>query len=357
MVMDFVGDQERARSRTTLLVFLFAIAVLGISALVYLLVAGILVAGSQDGDTPLGWWQPEILLLAGGITIGVIGIGSLVKTIQLSSGGKAVAEALGGSLIHPDTRDPQLKKLLNVVEEMSIASGCPVPPVYLMDDPSINAFAAGFTVESAVIGVTTGCVQRLSRDELQGVMAHEFSHIVHGDMRLNIRLTGIIFGIMVIGFIGWITFRFIGPVLLSSRGGKDNSGPAIGLAIMVVGIALMIIGGIGTLVARLIQAAVSRQREFLADAAAVDYTRNPSGIAGALRSIGGLPKNDLGQAAASQFEHFFFTPALSTVFATHPPLPERIARIENRPIAEVRTDTDSTRAVEGGSRTPSTRPA
>ena len=112
MVMDFVGDQERARSRTTLLVFLFAIAVLGISALVYLLVAGILVAGSQDGDTPLGWWQPEILLLAGGITIGVIGIGSLVKTIQLSSGGKAVAEALGGSLIHPDTRDPQLKNCL-----------------------------------------------------------------------------------------------------------------------------------------------------------------------------------------------------------------------------------------------------
>ena len=335
MVMDFVGDQDRARTRTSLLVFLFAIAIVGIAGLIYLIAAAVVVSTSANTDDPIGWWQPESLLISFGATVLVVGIGSLVKTAQLSSGGKVVAESLGGTLVHPDSREPQLRKLLNVVEEMAIASGCPVPPVYLIDDASINAFAAGFKVDSAVIGVTSGCVERLSRDELQGVMAHEFSHIVHGDMRMNIRITGLIFGIMAIGFIGWICLRFIGPVLLSSRGGKNNPGPALGIAMMAAGLALMAIGSIGTLVSRLIQAAVSRQREFLADASAVDYTRNPSGIADALRKIGGIPKNDLSQAAASEFEHFFFTPALNTAFSTHPPLPVRIARIENRPVSDV----------------------
>ena len=202
----------------------------------------------------------------------------------LSSGGQVVAEALGGHLIHPDSRDPEERRVLNVVEEMAIASGCPVPPVYLIDDNSINAFAAGYTFDSAVIGVTRGCASTLTRDQLQGVMAHEFSHIVHGDMRLNIRLTGVIFGIMAIGFIGFVLFRFIGPSMLYSRGGsgKDN-GAAVGLGVMVAGIALIIVGAIGTMCGSLIQAAVSRQSEFLAETSADDYTRNPKGIAGALR--------------------------------------------------------------------------
>ncbi|MDE0888092.1 MAG: M48 family metallopeptidase [Phycisphaerales bacterium] len=331
MVMDFIGDQDRARSQTGRLVGLFLLAVLGTVAAVYFTAAAVAVMSSQRDEEPLGWWIPELLLAVGGGTLLVILIGSLVKMAQLSSGGKAVAEALGGTLVHPDERDPDCRKLLNVVEEMSIASGCPVPPVYIMDDPSINAFAAGFGFDSAVIGVTRGCVQQLSRDELQGVIAHEFSHIVHGDMKLNIRLTGLIFGIMAIGFIGYIAFRFIGPVLLYSRGGgKNNPGPALGIGVIVAGLLLMAIGGLGTFAARLIQAAVSRQREFLADAAAVDYTRNPAGIAGALRRIGGFPTNNLEQAAASEFQHFFFTSALSTSFATHPPLVDRIARIENR---------------------------
>jgi Zn-dependent protease with chaperone function len=342
MVMDFIGDQERARSQTGRLVILFLLAVLGTVTAVYLVSAAVAVFSSQDSETPLGWWIPELLLVVGGGTILVILIGSLIKTAQLSSGGKSVAEALGGALVHPDERDPDLRKLLNVVEEMSIASGCPVPPVYVMEDPSINAFAAGFGFDSAVIGVTRGCIEQLSRDELQGVIAHEFSHIVHGDMKLNIRLTGLIFGIMAIGFIGYIAFRFIGPVLLHTRsGGKNNSGPALGLGVIVAGLILMAIGALGTLAARLIQAAVSRQREFLADAAAVDYTRNPAGIAGALRRIGGFQTNRLEQAAASEFQHFFFTSALSTSFATHPPLADRIARIENRPSEDVggRTET------------------
>ena len=341
MVMDFIGDQDRARSQTGRLIVLFLLAVLGTVAAVYFVAATVVVISSQEEETPLGWWIPELLLVVGGGTILVILLGSLIKMAQLSSGGKSVAEALGGVLVHPDERDPDLRKLLNVVEEMSIASGCPVPPVYIMEDPSINAFAAGFGFDSAVIGVTRGCVQQLSRDELQGVIAHEFSHIVHGDMKLNIRLTGLIFGIMAIGFIGYIAFRFIGPVLLHTRsGGKNNSGPAIGIGVIVAGLILMAIGALGTLAARLIQAAVSRQREFLADAAAVDYTRNPAGIGGALRRIGGFQTNNIEKAAASEFQHFFFTSALSTSFATHPPLAERIARIENRTPADVRPQID-----------------
>lgn len=335
MVMNFIEDQEKARSRTGRLVLLFLLAVVGTVVAVYFVAAGAMVALSQSEENPAGWWMPELLGVVGGGTILVIVIGSLIKTAQLAAGGKAVAESLGGTLVHAEDRDPDLRRLMNVVEEMSIASGCPMPPVYLIDDASINAFAAGFGFDSAVIGVTRGCVQKLSRDELQGVMAHEFSHIVHGDMKLNIRLTGLIFGIMALGFLGYICFRFIGPVLARSGGGKNNPGPALGLAIIVGGLALMAIGSLGTLAARLIQAAVSRQREYLADAAAVDYTRNPSGIAGALRRIGGFPENDLRKSAASEFQHFFFTSALSTAFATHPPLADRIARIENRPQEEV----------------------
>lgn len=341
MVMDFIGDQDKARRRTGVLVLLFSLAVLFTIGAIYFLVTASLIFSTSEDELARSWWQPMVLLYAGGATLSVILIGSLVKMSQLSSGGQVVAEALGGHLIHPDSRDPEERRVLNVVEEMAIASGCPVPPVYLIDDNSINAFAAGYTFDSAVIGVTRGCASTLTRDQLQGVMAHEFSHIVHGDMRLNIRLTGVIFGIMAIGFIGFVLFRFIGPSMLYSRGGsgKDN-GAAVGLGVMVAGIALIIVGAIGTMCGRLIQAAVSRQREFLADASAVDYTRNPKGIAGALRRIGGLDDgNTLKQSAASEYQHFFFTSALSTMFSTHPPLEQRIERIENRPFeGEAMTD-------------------
>ena len=335
MVINFIEDQEKARSRTGRLVILFLLAVVGTILAVYAVAAGVVVLMTRGEEDPASWWMPELFGIVGGATLLVIVIGSLVKTAQLASGGKAVAESLGGTLVHPEERDPDLRRLMNVVEEMSIASGCPMPPVYLIDDASINAFAAGFGFDSAVIGVTRGCVQKLNRDQLQGVMAHEFSHIVHGDMKLNIRLTGLIFGIMALGFLGYICFRFIGPVLARSGGGKNNPGPALGLAVIVGGLALMAIGSLGTLAARLIQAAVSRQREYLADAAAVDYTRNPPGIAGALRRIGGFPDNDMRKSAASEFQHFFFASALSTAFATHPPLADRIARIENRPREEI----------------------
>ena len=195
----------------------------------------------------------------------------------MSSGGSAVAESLGGRLVDSNTRDPHERKLLNVVEEMAIASGVPMPQVYVLDDePGINAFAAGHTPSDAAVAVTRGCIATLTRDELQGVIGHEFSHILNGDMRLNLRLMGIIFGILCLAVIG--------RILLSSRSGNSKDKNPLPL----LGLALLILGWIGVFFGRLIQAAVSRQREFLADASSVQFTRNPGGLSGALQKIGAV---------------------------------------------------------------------
>ena len=348
MVMDFIGDQDRAKARTWKLIVVFIIAVAAICVAVFAatsILVALATSNTEDG-AEIAWNDPIIILGSVGITLTNIVGASIFKTMELSRGGSVVAEALGGRLIPPGTKDPLLKRTLNVVEEMAIASGCPVPPVYIIDDQSINAFAAGFTFDSAVIGVTRGCIERLSRDEIQGVMAHEFSHIVNGDMRINIRLTGMIFGIMVIGLIGSIILR---GAAYGSMGNRRGQGGA-GLALLVFGILLAIIGAIGTFAAQIIQAAVSRQREFLADAAAVDYTRNPSGIANALRRIGGMSKNTITRPIASQFEHFFFTKALNTAFSTHPPIPVRIARIERRNVEEVEAEHQAVRNKVGAER-------
>src|SRR5690606_23091198 len=213
--------------------------------------------------------------------------------------------------------------LLNVVEEMAIASGTPVPPVYLMEESAINAFAAGFAPGDAVIGITRGAIETLSRDELQGVIAHEFSHILHGDMRLNIRLIGILHGIMVLGIMGYYLLRSTG---LSSR--RNNNGANLAL----LGIGLIVIGYAGTFFGNLIKAAVSRQREFLADASAVQYTRNPAGIADALKRIGGGQGSVMENPRTAEISHALFsnglTFSLTSIFATHPPLEARIRRIQ-----------------------------
>jgi Zn-dependent protease with chaperone function len=262
--------------------------------------------------------NPELLLWVSLGTLAVIGIGSLTKTMALASGGSAVAEMLGGQLINPNTTNPDERKLLNIVEEMSLASGVPVPPVYLMrNEKAINAFAAGHSTKDVAIGVTQGCVQLLNRDELQGVIAHEYSHILNGDMRLNLRLIGLVFGIMCLAIIG--------RILIHIRGEK-NPLPLLGLA-------LILIGGIGVFFGRLIQSAVSRQREFLADAAAVQFTRNPDGLAGALKKIGGLTygsilKNDHAVEASHMFFGNGVEGKLTGMFATHPPLTQRIKAID-----------------------------
>ncbi len=321
---DFFGHQDRARKNTGKLIFYFIGAIGGTICLVYVVLALIFLRGEGGIEVSAeALWNSRLFMWASGGTLAIVFIGSLMKMAELSAGGKAIAEMLGGRPLDHSTTDPRERQLLNVIEEMAIASGVPVPDTYLMDhEMGINAFAAGNSINDAVIGVTRGCMEQLNRDELQGVMAHEFSHILNGDMKINLRLTGWIHGLLCIAVIGRVLLRFGGSS--RSRDGKGNALPLVGLAFMVI-------GGIGMLAGKLIKAAVSRQREFLADASAVQFTRNPNGIAGALKKIGGLTSR-LDNPKAEEASHLFFGNGLGSsfmeAFATHPPLAERIRRID-----------------------------
>jgi len=329
--VDFFEHQEQARKKSGLLVFYFVLAIIGIVASIYFVV--LLVSG-YTGDRYMlrSLWNPEILSTTAIGTVAVILLGSGYKIMQLSGGGAVVAKDLGGRRVDPKTRDFEERKLLNVVEEMAISAGMPVPEVYVMDnEESINAFAAGRTPNDAVIGVTRGTIKFLSRDELQGVIAHEFSHILNGDMRLNMRLIGLLFGILFIAMIGQMMMRGAANSARYSRSRESGGGA---LVFLVVGLAVMAIGYIGLFFGKLIKAAVSRQREYLADASAVQFTRNPDGIANALRKIGGLSqRSSLRTPMAEEASHMFFgdcrlRSSISTALATHPPLDERIRRID-----------------------------
>lgn len=328
--MDFFSAQEAARKRTSWLVALYALAVMGIIVSVYLVLALGLTTQSET-DREVSLWMPELFWgVAAGVSVLVFG-GSLFKTLQLSQGGAVVARALGGQLIAPNTLDAGERRLINVVEEMALAAGTSVPQLFVLnDEPGINAFAAGFTPRDAAIGVTRGCIEHLSRDELQGVMAHEFSHIVHGDMRLNLRLMGVLFGILMLTIIGRVLLR---TAFISGGGRSRSDKKQGGNPLPLIGLALIVIGYIGVFFANLIKSAIARQREFLADASAVQFTRNPSGIAGALKKIGGLAQGArVNNAHAAEASHLFFGEALGRgligIFATHPPLPERIRRLD-----------------------------
>lgn len=324
-MLDFFERQAKARKKTALLIAYFVLAVILINLAVYLAVVVILGLG-LDPNFTLGHgrptiWHPMLFLWTSIVSTSVIVLGSLIKTTELSQGGRIVAEWLGGEPVDPNTNDPQLRRLLNVVEEMAIASGLPVPQVYVLPDPSINAFAAGLTTDDAVIGVTSGAVKHLNRDELQGVIGHEFSHILNGDVRLNIQLIGLIFGIA--------SFVVIGRVLLRirSRSGRDRN------PLPLLGLALIVIGSAGVFFSRLIQAAVSRQREYLADASAVQFTRNPEGLAGALKKIGALVYGStISSPHVEETAHIFFENpriiSFARLFATHPPLHERIRALD-----------------------------
>ena len=354
----FFENQAAARRNTKWLVVLFGLAVLALAGMLYALAVvltgvGPPAAGGREVEIALQWWQPELLVTVGLATVAVVAAGSLYKIAQLRGGGSVVAETLGGTLIVSDTGDPDERRLLNVVEEMAIASGTPIPPVYLLrDEAGINAFAAGFTPGDAVIGVTRGLVQQMSRDELQGVIAHEFSHILSGDMSLNIRLMGVIHGILIIGIIGYMLLRssmFAGGGRRS--GGRDNSA----MALLGAGLGLMFIGFLGTFFGNLIKASVSRQREFLADASAVQFTRNPAGISGALKRIlGDDTGSTLESPHAPESSHLFFCQGLrggmQMLFATHPPLDERIRRLNPSWQGE-RAESGSGRSAAPGTRT------
>jgi Zn-dependent protease with chaperone function len=318
--VDFFERQEKARRHTGFLVFYFILAVALLVASVYVSVALTFGGLSRKHNTDETTSSPSqiALFLASTLgTLGIIGTGSFFKTLSLARGGRAVAELLDGRLVNPNSTEANERKLLNIVEEMAIASGVPVPQVYVMDgEMAINAFAAGHSASDAAISVTRGAIAMLKRDELQGVIAHEFSHLLNGDMKLNLRLMGLIFGILCLTVIGRVLIR---------TSGKKNPLPLLGLA-------LIIIGWVGVLFGRLIQAAVSRQREFLADASAVQFTRNPSGLAGALKKIGGLAQgSELQSDRAEEVSHFFFANGLKSRFfgfATHPPLIERIKALD-----------------------------
>jgi Zn-dependent protease with chaperone function len=321
--VDFFEHQEKARKNTKVLVIYFVIAVLCIIASVYL--ASLLIFYGAHAKHPPGapppelvLWDPKLFLYVVLGTLGVVIIGSLYKTAALAKGGSAVAESLGGRLVNPNTTHPDERKLRNVIEEMAIAAGVPVPKIYVLDDEKgINAFAAGHAPGDAAIGVTRGCMTLLNRDELQGVIGHEFSHILNGDMRLNLRVMGVIFGILCLAVIG--------RVLIYSRGGRDRN------PLMLLGLALIVIGAIGVFFGRLIQAALSRQREFLADASSVQFTRNPTGLSGALQKIGGVG-SQVESAHAGEASHMFFGNGMGKPFlgalATHPALDERILAID-----------------------------
>ncbi|WP_346839330.1 M48 family metallopeptidase [Microbulbifer sp. SAOS-129_SWC] len=330
--MNFFEYQDKARRNTGLLVGLFALAVLlliaittGLTALLVARSRGVPFEPLQLGAL-LGW--DTVAGIALSITA-VIGLGSVYKLHQLAAGGRAVAESLGGRKINVAPQNNAERRALNVVEEMAIASGTPVPDVYILDDDAINAFAAGYKPADAVVGLTRGCIERLNRDELQGVVAHEFSHIFNGDMRLNIRIVGLLNGILIIGMLGYWILRGSHFSAVSSRS-RDNRGR---LALFGIGAGLMVIGYTGTFFGNLIKSAVSRQREFLADASAVQFTRNNAGIAGALKKIGGYSGgSQLAASQAAEFSHMYFASGLkksfANLFATHPPLAERIGRLD-----------------------------
>jgi Zn-dependent protease with chaperone function len=338
--MNFFERQDDARKRTGRLVILFSLAVIGVIAAVYFAAMfGFRITATQP-DSQTGyydpnaigasWWNTKVFLICAGITGTVILLGSLTKIATLSQGGPKVAQLMGGRPVAPDTGDAAERRLINVVEEMSIASGVPVPMLYVMDhERGINAFAAGWTPTDAAIGVTRGCLDQLDRDELQGVIAHEFSHILNGDMRLNIRLMGVLNGILVIGLIGFWILR---SLTFSGGSRNRNQGAAI-FAMVAAGVAAVVIGYVGVFFGNLIKAGVSRQREFLADASAVQFTRNPRGISGALKKIGGYSDgSEMRGRHAEEASHMFFGASMShrflTLLATHPPLEERIKAID-----------------------------
>ncbi|WP_315809043.1 M48 family metallopeptidase [Pseudomonas sp. C9-3] len=352
--MNFFEHQDRARKQTGRLVLLLTIAVVCLVTITSLALGWLwrhLGEPALHLTSRASLPDPELYLSVAAVIVGVVVLGALYKQVQLSAGGKVVAESLGGRLLNLSASNADERRLLNVVEEMALASGSPVPPVYVLEDGSINAFAAGLTPRDAVIGITRGAIEQLDRNELQGVIAHEFSHIHHGDMLLNTRLTALLHGMLLLGLIGGMLLRGWSEtstgVRISSRSSSNdkNSGGSVVLLVIGAGVVLYVLGYVGTFFGQLIKASVSRQREFLADASAVQFTRDPSTIAGALKKIGGNPLGALLSAPrAAEFSHMYFGDGVgSSWFDTHPPLQDRIRRVDpgwdgNYPKFEPRLD-------------------
>jgi Zn-dependent protease with chaperone function len=322
----FFAAQAAARRRTRRLLVAYALAVAVVVAAISWVVLATLVMLATDAYSPVPYSARmaanlDVAVFTGMIVLGVIAFASLYRSYQLRGGGGAVARALGGERVPRETADPKRRRLLNVVDEMAIASGVPVPAVYVLEQENgINAFAAGLAPTDAAIAVTRGALERLTRAELQGVIGHEFSHVLNGDMRLNTRLAGPLFGLLVIAIVAR-------HVVEGLRGARDRRAGAFVLAAL----AIMVIGYLGVWLGRLLQAAICRQREFLADASSVQFTRDTTGLRDALVRIA---RSGAGSRVASaegeDLAHLFIASAYDRAFATHPPLPERIRALDPR---------------------------
>ena len=309
---------------------LFGLAVIAIVLAidaVILLTLGVTTAGEQGqilSANELVDRNASLLIWGAVLTAGTIGIASAVRMASLASGGGSVARAMGGTLVEADSRDPLRRRLNNVVEEIALASGVPVPEVYVLEQESaINAFAAGYAPADAAVAVTRGALEKLNRNELQGVIAHEFSHILNGDMRVNIRLMGVLFGILMLALVGR---RVLMHAHLVGRGSRDKGG----VAVLAIAAALMAVGYLGLFFGRWIKAAVSRQREYLADASAVQFTRDPDSIGGALKKIAVYSESSLLNVDSEEVSHMLFGAGRRmSLMSTHPPLVDRIKRVDS----------------------------
>lgn len=327
--MNFFEQQQRARRRSAIYLLMFGIAATGVVVVANLIVLGVFYLLDESARrVPFWTWatgSPGILFWTSFLVLSFVGGASVYRMASLAGGGGRVARELGGTRVDASSEDRARRMLVNVVEEMALAAGVPVPEIYVLErEDGINAFAVGFGGGDAAVAVTQGALVRLDRDELQGVIAHEFSHILHGDMRLNTQLIGALYGIMAVGLMGRLILRALN-VTRSLR---------VAAVALVPGVGLTSVGYIGLFAGRLIQAAVSRSREYLADASAVQFTRNPIGIAGALKKIAATPfQGILRTDAADEISHMLIADGrklFDQFFATHPPLLQRIRAIEPR---------------------------
>ncbi|TWT80961.1 hypothetical protein CA13_24080 [Planctomycetes bacterium CA13] len=352
MNTDFFDRQSKARRNTIWLIAMFIIATIAIVVGTFFAVtaaASLMPRRRQSGELALVDIQnPRAIRIGSTVATGaalLILFGTIYKVVMLrTGGGSGVAESVGGRRAFPSSNDLAERRLLNIVEEMAIASGVPVPPVFVLEEPGINAFAAGYSPSDAVIGVTRGAMEALNREQLQGVIAHEFSHILNGDMRMSIRLIGILHGILLLALLGKLLFRSF-----AFSGNRRSSRDTGGIYLLPLALALVVLGSLGSFFGGLIKAAVSRQREYLADASAVQFTRNPGGIAGALKQIGGLSSHGrLNHPNAAIASHMYFAQGvyegLTGLMATHPPIEKRIAAIDpswNGKFPKVKTELQS----------------
>jgi Zn-dependent protease with chaperone function len=355
MPMDFFERQELARAKGRKIILLFLVALPCVIAAVYVVTVGVYAvawaffafwrsvfveihsaAAGTDYFIPV--WQPTLFLWVAAGTLLVVISGSLYKIRQLVPGGQVVALLLGGERLNSETKKLDALRLLHVVEEMSIASGTPMPDIYVLRrEFGLNAFVAGHTVSDMVVCVTEGCLRSLTRDELQGIIAHEYSHIFNGDMRMSIRLMGIVHGLFCITlFSYWVmgrTYRQRDCDIGGTPEMRTGIGLFVDLVILVIGFLLAFVGWNGAFFGRMIKGAVSRQREFLADAAAVQFTRYPEGLANALKKVKASPeKAIIHSPRAEEASHIFFCNGIEDdriwLTSTHPPLDERIKRIQ-----------------------------